>query len=133
MLREITREQLAGDLLPNPTQQQLIASGFHRNHMINGEGGRIPEENRIEYLFDQTETVGTVWLGATFNCTRCHDHKYDPYTQRDYFSLLAYFNQTPVDGGGGDPQGCPNLEIATPQQAQRRRRVTSRICFRSSS
>ena len=122
-----TEWQLAGDLLPDATGEQRLATGFLRNHMINGEGGRIPEENRIEYLFDQTETVGTVWLGATFNCTRCHDHKYDPYTQRDYFSLLAYFNQTPVDGGGGDPQGRPNLEIATPEQAERRRSLEQKL------
>ena len=58
--------------------------------MINGEGGRIPEENRIEYLFDQVETVGTVWLGLTLQCCRCHDHKFDPLTQKDYYSLVAY-------------------------------------------
>jgi hypothetical protein len=87
--------------------------------MINGEGGRIPEENRIDYLFDQAETVATVWLGATFNCTRCHDHKYDPYTQRDYYGLLAFFNQTRVDGSGGDPQSPPNLALPSPEQAGR--------------
>src|SRR5262245_7349425 len=75
---QFTLWHLAGDLLPEPTFEQRLATGFCRNHMINGEGGRIPEENRIDYLFDQTETLGTVWLGATLNCTRCHDHKYDP-------------------------------------------------------
>ncbi len=110
--------QIAGDRLVEPTLEQRLATGFLRNHMINGEGGRIAEENRIEYLFDQTETVATVWLGATFNCTRCHDHKFDPYTQRDYFRLLAYFNRTAVDGGGGNPQSPPVL--AVPDAAQER-------------
>jgi hypothetical protein len=112
--------QLAGDLLPDATFEQRLATGFVRNHMINGEGGRIPEENRIDYLFDQTETVGTIWLGATLNCTRCHNHKFDPITQRDYFGLLAYFNRTAVDGSGGDPQSRPNLEAPSPEQAARR-------------
>lgn len=109
--------QIAGDLLPGATPEQKLATGFLRNHMINGEGGRIPEENRIEYLFDQTETVATVWLGATFNCSRCHDHKYDPYSQRDYYSLLAFFNQTRVDGSGGNPQSPPVIEVPTPELA----------------
>lgn len=110
--------QLAGDLMPGATEEQILATGFCRNHMINGEGGRIPEENRIEYLFDQTETLGTVWLGLTFNCARCHDHKFDPLPSRDYYGLLAFFNQTPVDGGGGNPQTPPVLAVASPEQKQ---------------
>ena len=117
---QFTLWQLAGDLLPAATPEQRLATGFVRNHMINGEGGRIPEENRIDYLFDQAETTATVWLGATFNCTRCHDHKYDPYTQRDYFSLVAFFNRTAVDGSGGDPQSKPHLEWPSPEQEERR-------------
>ncbi len=109
--------QLAGDLIPEPSPTQRLATGFARNHMINGEGGRIPEENRIDYLFDQTETVATVWLGATFNCARCHDHKFDPVSQADYFRLLALFNQTVVDGSGGDPQSRPNLEVPSRDQS----------------
>jgi len=116
---QFTIWQIAGDRLLLATTEQRLATGFLRNHMINGEGGRIPEENRIEYLFDQAETVATVWLGATFNCTRCHDHKYDPYTQRDYYGLLAFFNQTRVDGSGGDPQSPPNLALPTPEQTLR--------------
>lgn len=116
---QFTVWQIAGDRLPLATNEQRLATGFLRNHMINGEGGRIPEENRIDYLFDQAETVATVWLGATFNCTRCHDHKYDPYTQRDYYGLLAFFNQTLVDGSGGDPQSPPNLAVPSPEQARR--------------
>ena len=73
---EFTVEQIAGDLLPNATEQQVLATGFNRNHMINGEGGRIAAENRVEYVFDQTETVGTVWMGLTFNCCRCPPSKH---------------------------------------------------------
>jgi hypothetical protein len=103
--------QLAGDLLPEPTFEQKLATGFCRNHMINGEGGRIAEENRVEYIFDQIETVGTIWLGLTVTCARCHDHKFDPLTQRNYYELFAYFNQTPVTGAGGNPQTAPTLTV----------------------
>jgi mono/diheme cytochrome c family protein len=116
---QFTLWQLAGDLLPDATRDQKLATGFLRNHMINGEGGRIAEENRIEYLFDQAETVGTVWLAATMNCTRCHDHKFDPYTMRDYYGLVAFFNQTPVTGGGGSPQTAPVMDFTTPEQVER--------------
>ena len=108
---QFTLWQIAGDRLPGATDEQRLATGFLRNHAINGEGGRIAEENRIDYLFDQTETVATVWLGATFNCTRCHDHKFDPYTQKDYFGLLSFFNQTSVDGSGGNPRTPPLLPV----------------------
>ena len=124
---QFTLWQIAGDLLPNPSHDQRLATGFLRNHMINGEGGRIAEENRIEYLFDQTETVATVWLGATFNCTRCHDHKFDPYTQRDYFGLLAFFNQTAVDGSGGNPQSPPVLAAPAPDQTERIDALTATV------
>lgn len=116
---QFTIWQLAGDLLPDATRDQKLATGFLRNHMINGEGGRIAEENRIEYLFDQAETVGTVWLAATMNCTRCHDHKFDPYTMRDYYGLVAFFNQTPVTGAGGNPQTAPVMDFTTPEQVER--------------
>jgi hypothetical protein len=111
--------QLAGDLLPGATQEQRLATGFCRNHMINGEGGRIAEENRVDYVMDMTETAGTVWLGLTFNCCRCHDHKFDPLKQRDYYGLFAFFNQTPVTGDGGNPQSPPALEVRTAAQAAR--------------
>lgn len=111
--------QVAGDLLPEATFEQKLATGFFRNHMINGEGGRIPEENRIEYVFDMTETLGTVWLGLTLNCCRCHDHKFDPLTRKNYYELFAFFNQTPVDGGGGDPQTAPAIPAPTREQQER--------------
>src|ERR1041384_8249093 len=97
---QFTIEQLAGDLLPNPTLDQKIATGFNRNHMINEEGGIIPEEFLAEYCANRVETTATVWLGLTMNCTRCHDHKYDPFTQRDFYSLLAFFHNVPESGVG---------------------------------
>ena len=81
--------------------------------MINGEGGRIAEENRVDYVMDMSETMGTVWLGLTLNCCRCHDHKYDPLTQEEYYQFFAFFNQTPVTGGGGDPQTKPVIAAPT--------------------
>lgn len=113
---QFTIWQLAGDLLPNPTHEQILATGFCRNHMINGEGGRIAEENRVDYVFDMTETMGTVWLGLTLNCSRCHDHKYDPLLQKEYYQLTAFFNQTPVNGGGGSGQTPPVLPSPTVTQ-----------------
>ena len=110
---DFTIWQIAGDLLPNATFEQKLASGFLRNHAINGEGGSIPEENRVNYVFDMAETVGTTWLGLTFNCCRCHDHKYDPLSQKEYYGLNAFFNQTPVNGGGGNAQTPPVLAVAS--------------------
>jgi hypothetical protein len=113
---QFTIEQLAGDLLPNPTMDQLIATGFHRNHMINGEGGRIAEESRVEYVMDRTETTGTIWMGLTFNCCRCHDHKFDQIKQAEYYQLAAYFNSID-ETGGNDAGGLANpvLSLATPE------------------
>ncbi len=124
---QFTIWQLAGDLLPDATRDQKLATGFVRNHMINGEGGRIAEENRIEYLFEQAETVGTVWLAATMNCTRCHDHKFDAYTMRDYYGLVAFFNQTPITGGGGNPQTAPVLDFTTPEQAAKSKQLADEV------
>ena len=97
---QFTEQVLAGDLLPDATDEQRLATGFLRNNAHNGEGGRIPEETRVENVFDRAETVGTVWLGATFECARCHDHKYDPIPQRDYYRWFAFFDQTSETGGG---------------------------------
>lgn len=113
---QFTIWQLAGDLLPDSTMEQKLATAFLRNHPINGEGGRIPEENRVEYVLDMTETTGTAWLGLTVGCARCHDHKFDPISQRDYYSLSAFFNQTPVDGSGGSPQTKPVIDLSTPAE-----------------
>ena len=97
---QFTVEQLAGDLLPHPTLDQKIATGFHRNHMINEEGGIIPEEFLAEYCADRVETTSTVWLGLTMNCARCHDHKYDPLTQKDFYGLYAFFHNVTESGLG---------------------------------
>jgi hypothetical protein len=115
-----TIEQLAGDLLPNPSQDQLIATGFHRNHMINGEGGRIPEESRVDYVMDRTETTAAVWMGLTFQCSRCHDHKFDPISQREYYQLSAFFNS--IDESGGNDAGGlakPVMSMATGDNLRR--------------
>jgi hypothetical protein len=124
---EFTVWQLAGDLLPEATDTQRLATGFCRNHMINGEGGRIAEENRVDYVMDMTETMGTVWLGLTFNCCRCHDHKFDRLTNRDYYALTAYFNQTPVDGGGGNPQTPPVLTVFTDEARARQTAIDAEL------
>ncbi len=100
-----TIEQLAGDLLPNATLDQKIATGFHRTVTCNVEAGVHPEENRVNQVVDRVNTTGTVWLGTTLECCQCHDHKYDPFTMKDYYSLFAYFNNTPLEvenpGGKG--------------------------------
>ena len=95
---QFTVWQLAGDLLPNATIDQKIASGFNRNHLLNGEGGAIAEEQRFVILFDRIDTTATTWLGLTMACAQCHDHKYDPITSRDYYGLLDAFNRLPESG-----------------------------------
>lgn len=120
---EFTVWQLAGDLLPAPTHEQILATGFNRNHMINGEGGRIAEENRVDYVMDMSETMGSVWLGLTLNCCRCHDHKFDSLTQREYYQFTAFFNQTPVTGGGGNGQTPPVLDCPLPGQSENVKRA----------
>lgn len=104
--------QLAGDLLPNPTKEQILATGFNRNHKITQEGGVIPEEYRTEYVLDRTNTFGKAFLGLSLECAQCHDHKYDPISQKDYFSTYAFFNSVPEKGRieyGEIPE--PKLEI----------------------
>ena len=91
-------EQLAGDLLPEATTEQKIASGFNRNHLLNGEGGAIPEEQRFNNLFDRVDTTSTTWLGLTMACAQCHDHKFDPITRTDYYAFLDAFNRVPETG-----------------------------------
>lgn len=95
---QFTIEQLAGDLLDKPTLDQRIATGFNRNHRGNAEGGIIPEEYAVEYVVDRVETTSTVWLGLTLGCARCHDHKFDPFKQKEFYSLYAFFNSVPENG-----------------------------------
>ena len=121
---QFTIWQLAGDLLPEATIDQKIASGFNRNHMLNGEGGAIAEEQRFVNLFDRIDTTSTTWLGLTVACAQCHDHKYDPITQKDYYQLLDAFNRVPESGL---PQrfssrirvGRPFIELPTDENKQR--------------
>ena len=95
---QFTIEQLAGDMLPDATQDQIIATGFNRNHRLNGEGGRIVEEWFVETVIDRVETTGTSWLALTMTCARCHDHKYDPISQKEFFEFFAYFNSNEESG-----------------------------------
>ncbi len=95
---QFTVEQIAGDMLPNATLDQIIATGFNRNHRQNGEGGIIPEEYLVENVVDRVETTSTVWLGLTMGCARCHDHKYDPIKQKEFYQVFAHFNNIPERG-----------------------------------
>src|SRR6185503_13936408 len=108
---QFTIEQLAGDLLPNATTEQKIATGFNRCHMLNGEGGAIAEEQRNVVVFDRVDVTATTWLGLTMACAQCHDHKYDPISQRDYYRMFAYFNNVPESGV---PGGSGQYRIADP-------------------
>lgn len=110
---QFTIEQFAGDLLPDATPEQRLATCFHRNHMNNGEGGRDPEESRIDYVRDRVNTTGTLWLGLTLGCAQCHDHKFDPVAQRDYYSVTAYFNSIDESGAAGSRAG-PYLKYRSP-------------------
>ena len=112
-----TVEQIAGDMLPNATRSQIIATGFNRNHRGNGEGGIIPEEYAVEYVADRVETTSNVWLGLTLGCARCHDHKYDPFTQKEFYQVFAYFNNVPERGKAFKYGNSPPV-IAAPTREQ---------------
>jgi hypothetical protein len=121
-------EQLAGDLLPNPTDAQRLATAFNRNHVINSEGGIIDEEYRVEYVADRVRTTSTALLGLTTECARCHDHKYDPITQKDYYQMFAFFNNVHEYGEDGRiANAVPLLVTPTPEQIQRRREMDERL------
>ncbi len=112
-----TVEQIAGDMLPNATLDQRIATGFNRNHRGNGEGGIIPEEYAVEYVVDRVDTTATVWLGLTLGCARCHDHKYDPFTQKEFYQVFAYFNNIPEKGKAWKYGNSPPV-VPAPTPAQ---------------
>jgi hypothetical protein len=118
---QFTIEQLAGDLLPEATLDQKIATGFNRNNATTDEGGAIAEEYRVEYAVDRVKTTSMVWLGLTMECAQCHDHKYDPISQRDYYQFFAYFNQAADPGmqsRGGNQSPLVNvLDAAKQKQA----------------
>jgi hypothetical protein len=120
--------QLAGDLLPNATIEQQVATGFCRNNMINFEGGADAQEYLTQYIFDRVNTFGTAFLGLTVACAQCHDHKFDPITQKDYYQLYAYFNSVPekgLDGSKGNAE--PVLELPTPDQEKRLRDANAEV------
>ena len=114
-------EQLAGDLLPNATTEQRLATGFNRNHIINFEAGAIPEEYQVEYVADRVDTTANVFMGLTLGCARCHDHKYDPISQKDYYRFFAFFNTIAEKGlDGEDGNAAPMLELPSAEQASQK-------------
>jgi hypothetical protein len=119
--REFTIEQIAGDMLPNRTQDQLIATGFNRNTMLNQEGGVDPEEYYWYELVDRANTTASVWLGSTLACAQCHNHKFDPFTQKDYYRFLAFFSNSEYKIVGEPSEQFaqePDLELPTAEQAK---------------
>ena len=129
---EFTVEQLAGDMMPGGTVDQKIATGFQRNTMQNTEGGVDQEEAHFEVDVDRVSTTGTVWLGLTVGCARCHDHKYDPISQRDFYQMLAFYGNTEINKVGQVSAGEekwlePIIEVPTPQQSARRTELNAQI------
>ncbi|MCC6369144.1 MAG: DUF1553 domain-containing protein [Bryobacterales bacterium] len=128
---KFTLWQLAGDLLPQPTREQILATGFNRNHMINFEGGAIPEEYMVEYNVDRVEATSVTWMGMTMGCARCHDHKYDPISQRDFYRFFAFFHnidEKGLDGRAGNAQ--PVLPLPDDVQAARMKELETAIAAR---
>ncbi len=125
---QFTIEQIAGDLIPNADLEQRIATGFQRNHRGNAEGGIVPEEFAVEYVVDRIETTCAVWLGLTIGCARCHDHKYDPISQKEFYQLYAFFNNIPETGRaikeGNSP---PYIQSPTDEQKQELTALTKRV------
>src|SRR5262249_50097212 len=125
--RQFTIEQIAGDMLADAGPDQRIAAGFHRNTLLNQEGGIDVEEARWETLVDRVNTTATVWLGTTLACAQCHNHKFDPFTQKDYYRMLAFFDNGEYRVEGEGPKVMdrwivePELELATPAQAERKK------------
>jgi len=126
---QFTIEQIAGDMLPKATARQVVASGFNRNHRLNGEGGIIAEEWRIETVIDRLETTGSTWLGLTFNCCRCHDHKFDPITQREFYQLFAFFNNVAESGTlqGESTNTEPIIRVPTADQEKEMARLEAEL------
>lgn len=129
--KEFTIEQIAGDMLPNPTTDQLIATGFHRNTMLNEEGGVDHEEYRWYSLIDRTNTTATVWMGLTLGCAQCHNHKFDPFTQKDYYRFLAFFDNVQYKnlnlGQGEGHIQEPELELPTPEQDKKAKEIRAEL------
>ncbi len=125
---QFTLEQLAGDLLPKPSRAQRIATAFNRNHRTNSEDGLIPEEYAVEYVVDRVDTTSTVFLGLTMGCARCHNHKYDPFTQKEYYQLYAYFNSIPEDGRANNyGNSAPWISAPTDDQQRALQKLTGEL------
>jgi hypothetical protein len=125
--REFTIEQIAGDMLPHPTQDQLIATGFNRNSMLNQEGGVDPEEYYWMSEVDRVDTTASVWLGTTLGCAQCHNHKFDPFTQKDYYRFLAFFNDEVYTTKGKGWAAEPEIELPTKDQEAQSTRLHARL------
>ena len=128
---QFTIDQLAGDMLPDATVDQKIASGFNRNTMFNEEGGVDKEEAHYENLIDRVNTTSTVWLGSTLGCSQCHNHKYDPFTQKDYYQFMAFFGNSNMDvkdyGDTSEKYIEPQLDLPTPEQDKQRAKLKAEI------
>jgi mono/diheme cytochrome c family protein len=120
---QFTIEQIAGDLLPNATRDQLVATGFHRNTMVNTEGGTDDEEFRVAAIVDRVNTTAAVWLGTTLACAQCHNHKYDPFSQKEFYQLFAFFNNTEDKGR----DNAPSIPLPTPEQAAQKAKLAAEI------
>jgi hypothetical protein len=131
---QFTIEQLAGDLLPHATESQRVATGFNRNAPTNVEAGSDPEETRVNQVFDRVNTLGMIWLGSSLECAQCHDHKYDPFTMREYYGLFAFFNQTELEADRSNPKvpGSirflgPELKLDSPQLTEQSKQLRQRL------
>ena len=116
--------QIAGDLFPDATVEQKLATAFHRNHPISAEGGIIEEEFRQKYVQDRTNTTATAFLGMTMECASCHDHKFDPLTSKDYYSMVAFFNGLERPRSGRSEMDLP---LGTPEQLGKYRIISKKI------
>jgi hypothetical protein len=125
---KFTTEQLAGDLLPKPTREQLIATGFHRNEMTTSEGGALPEEYAVKYVAGRVDTTARVWMGTSMACAECHDHKYDPISQKEYYQFFAFFNNN-AENGLDEPRvnPVPRLELKTADHDNRLAQLDAEI------
>lgn len=131
---QFTIEQIGGDLIPGASESQKIATGFHRCTPINVEAGSIPEETRTNQVIDRVNTTATIWLGTTLACAQCHDHKYDPFSQREYFQLFAFFNNTEIEASRKDPKVPssitflgPSMPLSDSQANAERRRIQAEL------
>ena len=118
-------EQVAGDLLPNSTREQKVATGFYRNNPVSNEGGIIDEEYLLQYAGDRVRTTSVAFLGMSLDCASCHDHKYDPLSQKNFYEMSAFFRSIDEKGKVGKTIAAPYLELPSPKQTQEKKRLTA--------